>query len=136
VQLHAFESEMSIVMINCLLIEKNPTERLRLSQIISGLGLSCSESAGAEEGIKYCQDKQPDVVMMAATSAKDAKDFMRLVGYHGRRIGRPVIILYADQPDMIDMADSIMDGAADFLMKPFDRDLLQFKLQQAGVLPH
>ena len=135
-QRHGFESEMSLVMINCLLIEKNASERHRLSEILSGLGLQCSESSGAEEGLKTCQDTHPDVVMMEATTAKAAKDFMRLVGFQGRRTGKPVVILYADCPDMGIMADTIMDGAADFLMKPFDRDLLQFKLQQAGVLPH
>lgn len=126
---------MSLVMINCLLIEKNPTERQRLAQILHGLGLTCSERSGPEEGIKYCQDKRPDVVVMEATTAKAAKDFMRLVGYHSNKARKPVIILYADAPDVAVMANSIMDGAADFLRKPFDRDLLQFKLQQAGVLP-
>ncbi len=125
-----------MVMINCLLIEKNPSERLRLSQIISGLGLTCSESSGAEEAFKYCQDKRPDVVMMDASSASSAKNLIRLFGYQGRRSGRPVVILYSEKSDVHVMADSIMEGAADFLVKPFDGDLLQFKLQQAGVLPH
>jgi two-component system, chemotaxis family, chemotaxis protein CheY len=136
VQLHVFESEMSLVMINCLLIEKNPVERQRLSNLLAGLGLSCSEREGAEEGIKYCHDRRPDVVVMEVHTAKAAKDFMRLVGYQGRSAHKPVVILYADAPDVETMASGIMDGAADFLMKPFDRDLLQFKLQQAGVLPH
>jgi two-component system, chemotaxis family, chemotaxis protein CheY len=136
VQSHVVMSETSQVMINCLLIEKNPTERQRLAQILSGLGIACSETAGAEEGIRYCHDQRPDVVVMEATTAKAAKDFMRLLGYKGRNNKRPVVILYADQPDVDSMANSIMDGVADFLMKPFDRDLLQFKLQQAGVLPH
>jgi two-component system, chemotaxis family, chemotaxis protein CheY len=127
---------MSVVMINCLLIEKNAGERHRLSQLLLGLGLNCSESAGAEEGIKYCQSKRPDVVVMEATTAKAAKDFMRLIGYQGRNSGRPVVILYAEKQDVETMANTIMDGVSDFLMKPFDRDLLQFKLQQAGVLPH
>ena len=29
---------------------------------------------------------------------------------------------------------SILQGASDVLMQPFDRDLLQFKLRQAGVI--
>ncbi len=132
----AGESEVSLVMINCLLIEKNPTERQRLSQILVGLGLNCSETAGAEDGIRHCHDQHPDVVVMEATTAKAAKDFMRLVGYKNLTTKKPVVILYADHTDVELMANSIMDGASDFLMKPFDRDLLQFKLQQAGVLPH
>lgn len=130
------ESEMSYVMINCLLIDKNPLERHRLSQILHGLGVNCSEREGAEEGIKFCQDQRPDFVMMEATTAAATKDFLRLVGYQGHRSRRPVVIFYADLPDVDTMAETIMDGASDFLMKPFDRDLLQFKLQQAGVLPH
>lgn len=132
----SLESEMSYVMINCLLIDKNPLERHRLSQILHGLGVNCSEREGAEEGIKFCQDQRPDFVMMEATTAAATKDFLRLVGYQGHRSRRPVVIFYADLPDVDTMAETIMDGASDFLMKPFDRDLLQFKLQQAGVLPH
>ena len=123
-------------MINCLLIDKNPTERHRLSQILLGLGVNCSEREGAEDGLKFCQDQKPDVVMMEATTAAATRDFLRLVGHSGRRSRRPVVIFYADLPDVDTMAETIMDGASDFLMKPFDRDLLQFKLQQAGVLPH
>lgn len=123
-------------MINCLLIDKNPLERHRLSQILHGLGVNCSEREGAEEGIIFCQDQRPDFVMMEATTAAATKDFLRLVGYQGHRSRRPVVIFYADLPDVDTMAETIMDGASDFLMKPFDRDLLQFKLQQAGVLPH
>ncbi len=130
------KSETSLVMINCLLIDKNPNERQRLSQILHGLGVSCAERAGAEEGIRFCQNQRPDVVMMEATTAAATRDFLRLVGYQGRSSRRPVVIFYADLPDVDTMAETIMDGAADFLMKPFDRDLLQFKLQQAGVLPH
>ncbi len=122
-------------MINCLLIEENPTERQRLAHILAGLGLSCFEREGAEDGIRFCQDSRPDVIVMHATTAKVTKEFMRLVGYQGRSARRPVVILYADQPDVDVMANSIMDGVTDFLMQPFDQDLLQFKLQQAGVLP-
>ena len=130
------KSETSLVMINCLLIDKNPNERQRLSQILHGLGVNCAERAGAEEGIQFCQNQRPDVVMMEATTAAATRDFLRLVSSQGRRSRRPVVIFYADLPDVDTMAETIMDGAADFLMKPFDRDLLQFKLQQAGVLPH
>ena len=32
------------------------------------------------------------------------------------------------------IGQSILQGAADVIMKPFDRELLQFKLKQAGIL--
>ena len=123
-------------MLSCLLIDKNPNERRRLTQLLSGLGLFCHERDGAEEGIRFCQERKPDVVVMEASGLPAAKEFLRLVRYQNRTTKRPVVILYADKPDLEAVGESIMDGAADFLMKPFDRDLLQFKLEQAGVLPH
>jgi len=45
-----------------------------------------------------------------------------------------VVILYANEPDAEEIGQSILEGAADFIMQPFDLELLQFKLRQAGVL--
>jgi two-component system, chemotaxis family, chemotaxis protein CheY len=123
-------------MVSCLLIDKNPGERQRLLQILNRLGLTCDERAGAEEGIRFCQERRPEVVVMEASAVMATKEFLRLVRYSDQGRRRPVVILYADRPDIETMGETIMDGAADFLMKPFDQDLLQFKLEQAGVLPH
>jgi DNA-binding NtrC family response regulator len=123
-------------MVNCLLIDKNPGERHRMLQILSGLGLKCEERSGPEEGIRFCHERSPEVVVMEASGVTAAKEFLRLVKYHNRATRRPVVILYAARPNIEDMGDTIIQGAADFLMMPVDRDLLQFKLEQAGVLTH
>jgi len=123
-------------MVNCLLIDKNPLERQRLQQMLGAIGFHCDERAGAEEGIRFCQESSPDVVVMEASGIKATKEFLRLVRYQGRTSRRPVVILYADRPNMEAVGENIIDGAADFLVKPFDRDLLLFKLEQAGVLTH
>ena len=123
-------------MVNCLLIDKNPEERQRLQQMLCAVGFHCDERAGAEEGIRYCQEQKPDVVVMEASGVIAAKEFLRLVKYQGRSNQRPVVILYADKPNMASVGETIIQGAADFLVKPFDRDLLLFKLEQAGILPH
>ncbi len=121
-------------MVNCLLIDKNPAERQRLHQILGGIGIHCEERDGAEAGIRFCQESNPDIVMMEASGVTATKEFLRLVRYQGRQTQRPVIILYADKPNMETVGETIIDGAADFLVKPFDRELLIFKLEQAGVI--
>jgi two-component system, chemotaxis family, chemotaxis protein CheY len=123
-------------MVDCLLIDKNPGERQRLLHILSSLGLNCEERSGSEEGIRFCHERRPEVVVMEASKRTATKEFLRLVKYQGRTTSRPVVILYAERPDLEAMGETIMDGAADFLMMPFDGDLLRFKLEQAGVLAH
>ena len=121
-------------MVNCLLIDKNPAERQKLQEMLGDIGFHCDERNGAEEGIRFCQEQHPDVVMMEASGVKAAKEFLRLVKYQGRKSSRPIVILYADKPNVAQVGETIIQGAADFLVKPFDRDLLLFKLEQAGVL--
>ena len=88
------------------------------------------------QGVTLVGELHPDVVVMEASGVKAAKEFLRLVRYQGRSRRRPVVILYADKPNMESVGETIIEGAADFLVKPFDRDLLLFKLEQAGVLPN
>ena len=123
-------------MVSCLLIEANRDEGQRVSGLLETLGFECTVRQTADEGIRFCHEEHPDLIVMEASELPSAREFLRLVRYQNRTTKRPVVILYADKPDLEAVGESIMDGAADFLMKPFDRDLLQFKLEQAGVLPH
>lgn len=121
-------------MVTCLLIDRDPAERRRLSSLLSGLGMSTSETAGAGEGIAFCNDNTPDLVLLQATGQDvEPHDFVRRVRRNSRS-KKPVVILYAEKPDASEIGQSILEGAADFLVKPFDRDLLAFKLKQAGVI--
>ena len=121
-------------MVSCLLIDRNAGERHKLSGLMSELGFDCTEMHEATEAIRYCEMFRPDVVVMSAGSATDALDFLRLAPGGDRRDGRPVVIFYADKPDVETMGEAIREGAAEFLLKPFDRDLLKFKLRQSGVM--
>jgi two-component system, chemotaxis family, chemotaxis protein CheY len=119
---------------HCLLIDGDAGERSKVHGLMANLGFDCAEMKGADEGVRYCQDHQPDVVVMNATHLHAARDLLRLTRYNGKASGRPVVILYADRPDIDQLGESILDGAADFLVKPFNQDLLKFKLKQAGLL--
>ena len=123
-------------MVRCLLIEKNAAERSRIMGFLNGFGFECIEREGADEAIRFCQESQPQVVLMEASAVPATKEFLRLMSYQGRSNKKPIVILYSENPDLSAMGDSIIQGASDFLVAPFDGDLLHFKLEQAGALPH
>jgi len=136
VQLLRVVREKEFVMVSCLLIDKNANERSRLAGFLSGFGFSCVERVGTKEAIRFCQESHPEVVLMEASALPETKEFLRLMSYQNPRKRRPVVILYSDRPDLSAMGSSILQGASDFLVTPFDCDLLHFKLEQAGALPH
>jgi FixJ family two-component response regulator len=123
-------------MVECLLIDRDSAKRKRLALLLTELGFNCAERSVTEEGIVYCHQRHPAVVMMEASAHMSTSEFLRKI--NARQVGsaEPIIILYADHPDVETVVQSIFDGAAEFLARPFDRDLLKFKLEQAGALKH
>jgi DNA-binding NtrC family response regulator len=122
------------LMVSCLLIDQNEVARSHISGLLTQLGVVSSRLADVEEGIRFCHDNQPDVVLLEASALPRAKEFLRLVRQQCRNTGRPIVIFYAAEANMDQMGESILSGASEFIMAPFDLDLLRFKLVQAGVL--
>lgn len=117
----------------CLLIDEDGRGRQYLEQMLSGLGLQTSLTTGADDAVRFCNDNSPDVVMVSARASGGApKEFVKRLRLNAR--GKPpVVFLFADTPDTEMFGQTILEGAADVLMMPFDRDLLHFKLRQAGI---
>lgn len=122
-------------MVSCLLIEKNRDEGQRVSGLLESLGFDCIVRQTADEGIRFCHESQPDLVVMEASELPSAREFLRLVRYRGAKGGRPKVLLYSDHANLTTMGETILEGASEFLIKPFDTDLLRFKLCQTGVYP-
>jgi two-component system, chemotaxis family, chemotaxis protein CheY len=118
--------------VQCLLIDQNAPERQRIALLLSSLGLTCDELESANE----TQVSRPDVIFMDVTQADAAHDLIQQL-QHGRGDEvAPKIICYADALKVDDLAAFILAGADDVIVKPFDRELLRFKLEQAGLLGH
>jgi two-component system, chemotaxis family, chemotaxis protein CheY len=122
-------------MVSCLLIEKNRDEGQRVSGLLETLGFDCTVRQTADEGIRFCHETHPDLVVMEASELPSAREFLRLVKYQGQKAGRPKVLLYSDHVNLATMGETILEGASEFLIKPFDSDLLKFKLCQSGVFP-
>jgi CheY-like chemotaxis protein len=125
--------ERFVDMTKCLLIDEDGRGRQCLAQMLSGLGLETALTAASDEAVRYCNDNAPDVVMLSARAhGVVPKDLVKRLRMSGR--GKPpVVFLYAETPDAEMFGQTILEGAADVLMMPLDRDLLHFKLKQAGL---
>jgi DNA-binding response OmpR family regulator len=121
-------------MVSCLLIDQNIAERQRISALMKQLHIACHMLSEVEAGIRFCHENRPDVVLLEAAALPRAQEFLRLVRQQSKTSGRPIIILYATAASMAQMGESILNGAAEFMMVPFDLALLRFKLTQSGVL--
>lgn len=121
-------------MTECLLVDADVKDRRELSDVLAGYGFDLIESDNADSALKACRAKTPDVIIMADRIGMASSDFVK----RARRAGRgkkPAILLYAASPDTQEIGRVILEGLAECLVAPFDRDLLEFKLKQIGALP-
>jgi DNA-binding response OmpR family regulator len=121
-------------MVSCLLIDENAPERARIAALLAKLNVEASQLSDVEAGIRYCHENRPDIVLMDASAMPRAKEFLRLVRQQNRATGKPVIILYATAATMTTMGESILSGASEFMLAPFDLDTLRFKLMQYSMV--
>lgn len=121
-------------MTQCLLVDEDRMERWELSRLFGGYGFQLTESADAATALRQCQANTPDVIVMTdRIGGMSSGDFVKKVRKHAKG-KRPIVLLYTDQPDTDTIGRVILEGAAECLMKPLDRDLLEFKLKQVGLL--
>jgi DNA-binding NtrC family response regulator len=124
----------TVIMVSCLLIDHNAHERARITGLLAELEVAANELSDVDSGIRFCHEHRPDIVLLEASTLPQAKEFLRLVRQQNRATGKPVIILYATAATMATMGESILSGASEFMLAPFDLDTLKFKLLQYGVL--
>lgn len=121
-------------MTQCLLVDEERKDKRELWTMLGGFGFEMSESADADAALKSCRTSPPDVVVMTSRMAgMSAADFVRKLRKTGRGKA-PVVLMCADSPDSEEIGRAILEGAAECLVRPFDRDLLAFKLRQVGLI--
>ena len=120
----------------CLLIDKNAPERLRIAGLLRSLGMECTVMEALPEGALAYGAQQPQLVLFESSSADIAQNYLHHLQHDHRERATPTVFCYTKKPHIEEMAACILAGAADYLIQPFDQELLKFKLQQAGVLQH
>lgn len=121
-------------MTQCLIVEAAPDDRIRLEDMLAPYGFAVAASETAQAALEQCRRWAPDVVLLPQTlKSMDVVAFLRLLRRHGGRRS-PVVLLVGDIGDAREIGRAIWEGAAECLMKPFDADLLDLKLRQAGVI--
>jgi DNA-binding NtrC family response regulator len=116
-------------MLSCTIIEPSLSERNHIVALVESLGLPCR--AHACHGEMDPAQGLPDVVLMKRT--EETRSFIRTMQ---RRQPGSVVIVYDDKPSPRAVAEVILEGAAEFMVQPFGRGLLAFKLAQSGVALH
>jgi two-component system, chemotaxis family, chemotaxis protein CheY len=119
---------------NCLVVDDSRVVRKVARRILEANGWTVVEAGDGRQALEACRASLPDFVLLDWNMpVMDGITFLRaLRGEFGP--GNPPVIFCTTENDMAHIEMAITNGAQEYIMKPFDEEILVGKLGQAGLL--
>jgi two-component system, chemotaxis family, chemotaxis protein CheY len=118
----------------CLIVDDSSVIRKVARRILEGLDFQISEAEDGEVAMVACRDKMPDAILLDWNMPKmDGYEFLRML----RRMpdgDRPKVVFCTTENDVAHIARALHAGANEYIMKPFDREIVEAKFQEVGLL--
>jgi two-component system chemotaxis response regulator CheY len=118
----------------CLIVDDSRIIRKVARRIVEALGFEVDEAADGAEALTYCMGAMPHVVLLDwQMPVMDGLSFLRrLRELPGGRAPKVLFCTIETRADRI--AEALSAGADDYVMKPFDGEILHSKLAEVGAV--
>ncbi len=119
---------------SCLVVDDSRGVRKVARRILEGHGFAVREAADGQKALDACDMAMPDCVLLDWNMpVMSGIDFLKaLRAKYGP--DRPPVVFCTTETDMSYIEQAIEHGAQEFIMKPFDEEILIGKFAQVGLL--
>ena len=119
---------------HCLIVDDSSVVRKVARRIFEGFDFSVSEAEDGTQALDMCRRTMPDIILLDAhLPAMEGIDVVANLRKLDR--GRQPKVLYCvSEADVAQLAKALRAGVDDYLLKPFDRTLVEAKLHEVGML--
>ena len=120
-------------MTKCLVVDDSKVIRKVARHLLESLNINVTEACDGRDALARCEEADPDVILldwnMPVMSGMEFLQELRASGEDG-----PKVIFCTTENGLGHIKAALEAGADEYVMKPFDRDTLESKLQIVGVL--
>jgi two-component system chemotaxis response regulator CheY len=117
---------------SCLVVDDSKVIRKVARHILETLNFSVEEAEDGREALTRCEAAMPDVILLDWNMpVMSGMEFLRAL--RQTDLSQPKVVFCTTENDIAHIRAAIEAGADEYVMKPFDRDTLQSKLQIVGV---
>lgn len=118
----------------CLVVDDSRVVRKVARRILETHGFSVVEAGDGQQALDACHAAIPDCVLLDWNMpVMDGLTFLqRLRSEFGP--DNPPVVFCTTENDMDHIEKAILSGAQEYIMKPFDEEILVGKLVQVGLL--
>ena len=119
---------------HCLVVDDSSVIRKVARRILEGFKLRVNEAEDGEQAIKLCEQAMPDVILLDwSMPVMDGYEFLK----HLRAMPMgtlPKVVFCTTENDVAAIARALRAGANEYIMKPFDSDIIKSKFIQIGLI--
>lgn len=118
---------------SCLIADDSPVVRLMVRRLLEAAGYHIREAPDGAQALAACQEDMPDVILLdwRMPVMNGLECLVRLRQLPGG--AAPCVIFCSVESDPGMIGQALASGANEYVMKPFDREILAGKLSLAGA---
>jgi two-component system, chemotaxis family, chemotaxis protein CheY len=118
---------------HCLIVDDSAVIRKVARRILEGLAFRTSEAEDGEKALAVCREEMPDAILLDWNMPlMDGYEFLRLLRQMPEG-NRPKVVFCTSENDVGYIARALHAGADEYIMKPFDKDIVTTKFQEVGL---
>ena len=118
----------------CLVVDDSSVIRKVARRILEKLDFQIIEAEDGEQALEVCRSAMPDAVLLDWNMPRmDGYEFLRNL----RRLpdgDRPKVVFCTTENDVAHIARALHAGANEYIMKPFDKEIVEAKFQEVGLI--
>lgn len=119
---------------SCLIVDDSKVIRMVARRILEGLHFEIAEAADGKMALEACQKSMPDAILLDWNMpVMNGIDFLREL----RQLkggATPQVIFCTTENDLAHIQEAISAGANEYIMKPFDSEIIEAKFSQIGLI--
>jgi len=122
------------IMKSCLIVDDSKVIRMVARKILQELSFHTEEAADGKQALDECIRSMPSAVLLdwnmpVMSGIEFLRELRKLPGGD-----EPVVVFCTTENDIEHIQEAIEAGANEYIMKPFDSEIIQAKFSQVGLL--
>lgn len=119
---------------SCLIVDDSKVIRMVARKMLEDLNFEIEEAEDGKKAMEACLRKMPDAILldwnMPVMSGIDFLIELRKTSGGDS----PIVVFCTTENDMKHIQEAMGAGANEYIMKPFDSEIIQTKFAQVGLL--
>ncbi len=118
----------------CLIVDDSSVIRKVARRILENFGFTVIEASDGRQALDTCTKEMPDAILLDWNMpVMDGFDFLRAL--RAMPSGdRPKVVFCTTENDLAHIARAMHAGADEYIMKPFDKEIVEAKFQEVGLI--